>query len=117
MYVTYMLEDPKQPNLKSTCADYGQMDGRPMNTVNGCKTFGRFSRWPLNDNGDIIGPEQVILNGLKKNARGSYLFCAQFSTHSVTSAAQSDVDPNWMFVAGGDGEQLQQWRRRGTHVG
>lgn len=56
LYATYMKVNPL---YGQACNDYGQMDGRPRGEVIGCPIDGRVSRWPVSEQGRIIGPEQV----------------------------------------------------------
>lgn len=90
LYITYMVSTPP---FGDDCADYGQMDGRPLDQVKGCRVTGRIVRYPYAD-GKLTGPAQVIMEGGDKA-------CAQFSTHSTTCII---VGPdNFLYAAVGDG--------------
>lgn len=96
----------------NNCNDAGEMDGRPLDQVNGCLLSGVFSRFPV-ANGAVIGPEEVIFNGYDGNPMK---YCAQFSTHSITNVL---VGPdNYLYVAMGDGAAftLPDFGQLGNHV-
>jgi len=104
LYLTYMT-NPVDPNLKNTCTDYGQEDGRPASQINGCVAWGRLSRWALDANWNIVGGENIIIDGFQQvtaDGETTYLMCVQFSTHSVTSITQDPGTMN-LYVAAGDG--------------
>lgn len=61
-----------------SCNDYGQQDGRVDALIEGCDVYGALSRWPVDDGGNVIGPEFRILD-----TEPAQRACAQFSTHSV----------------------------------
>ena len=89
LWVTYMHAEA--PWGTNGCTDSGQQDGRPNDQITGCAVSGRVSRWSW-VNGAIVGNEIVIVDGRK-----DFLFCAQFSTHSVTNARA------WAGGGGGGG--------------
>lgn len=92
LWITYMAENPQ---FGDNCVDSGQMDGRPLDQVYGCRVTGRLVRYPYAD-GEITGPEEVIVNG----DVGSML-CGQFSTHSITNII---VGPDgFLYWSAGDG--------------
>jgi hypothetical protein len=96
LYATYMVQDPKWGEFG--CADYGAMDGRPLNQVNGCAITGRLSRWPLDPaTGTVSGDEQILIDGNKPVFEA---YCVQFSTHAVTSVVELG---GLLYVAFGDG--------------
>lgn len=81
------------------------LQGRPDDQIKGCRTFGMMSRWPLDANGNIVGGEQVVLNGYQEvtvGAETTYLMCAQFSTHSMCSVVQDPITKT-LYVSASDG--------------
>jgi hypothetical protein len=101
LYATYMIINPANPDQKYTCTDYGQIDDRPLNEVEGCTTWGMFSRWPINAAGEVTGAEEVIING-QDIVEDTYVMCAQFSSHPITSIAQNP-ETRALFVGAADG--------------
>jgi hypothetical protein len=94
LYATFMALSPIYGN---DCADYGQPDGRPNEQVNGCPIYGKFVRWPVNAQGVITGPQQVLLDTSANN-----LACVQFSTHSTPTTFVKGPD-GYFYLAFGDG--------------
>lgn len=80
-----------------TCQDYGQMDGRPRNAVEGCAIYGRLSRWPIDSTGIITGPEEVLLD-----TQGNNRACVQFATHSTPASVVKGTD-DYFYISFGDG--------------
>ena len=79
LYVTYMQNDWGPTG----CSDSGQLDGRPNAQIDGCAIFGKFSRFPLNDAGAVVGAEEPLLDTRKTSIGAA---CVQFSTHSAPAA-------------------------------
>lgn len=102
IYATYMKLNPLYGN---NCADYGQMDGRPRNTVNGCPVYGRMSRWAISAAGTVapVGEEDVMLDTETQNEAGAPLACVQFSTHGTPAGMAKNSDDGYIFVSLGDG--------------
>lgn len=96
LYATYMVSTPPWGD---NCQDSGQMDGRPLEAVLGCRVTGRTSRWPY-ALGRVTGPEQVIIDGDINNQ-----MCGQFSTHGMTCivAERHEDGTSSLYIAAGDG--------------
>lgn len=71
--------------------------GRQRGLIQGCPIFGALSRWPLDDNGAIAGPEERLLDTEIGNKA-----CVQFSTHSAPSNVQLGPDGSY-YLSFGDG--------------
>ena len=67
-----------------SCLDSGQFDGRLATQIDGCPIYGALSRWQVDDGGNVISPEQRLLD--TELPLGANRACVQFTTHSTPSS-------------------------------
>jgi len=104
LYATYMHRGTLWNNV---CTDAGMPGGRELDTIEGCRIYGRFVRWPVRADGTIVdAEEEVIMNteDATHTARDGTVIgngCVQFSTHSVP-AGIAELG-GYIYTSHGDG--------------